>query len=96
MLDIVLTFPVAGDVSVIPPLSTSDHSMVHFEVPTNFHSIVSLPMPNLMDVDYNLPDRYFSTVDWLGLFEAYYSTSDVYRRFCSVVYGAFATFRSKL
>ncbi|KAK6054091.1 hypothetical protein COOONC_08404 [Cooperia oncophora] len=74
-LDIILTTsPLVHSITVRPPLSTSDHSTIHFLVDLTCPVTSSIPL-----------------ADFLQEFQ-YISASEVYCRFCSIVYRIFGSF----
>ncbi|KAK6038767.1 reverse transcriptase [Cooperia oncophora] len=79
--------PIVDGVRVLPPLATSDHSMLSFSVDASLPpSHVPLPKPDFLRTDYTALGRSLSEVDWVRVFDGYTSASDLYRRFCFVVY----------
>ncbi|KAK6060604.1 hypothetical protein COOONC_01737, partial [Cooperia oncophora] len=67
------------DVSVLPPLATSDHNP-----PCDF------PRPDFLNTDFTALNNYFLSIDWWALLDQYSSMDDIYQRFCRVVYNGLA------
>ncbi|EYB97204.1 hypothetical protein Y032_0142g2297 [Ancylostoma ceylanicum] len=90
ILDLILSpEDVVSELHLLPPLSTSDHSIVHFEIATELSESLDVPLPDFVHVDYKLLNEYLRNIDWLTVFDNYESASEVYRRFCSQLYSAF-------
>lgn len=81
-----------ADVSILPPLSTSDHAIVCFNMAGVSLSSLFFPVPDFINADYKGLDKYFSRIDWLKLFNDYSTVAEVYLRFCRVVYCALSFF----
>ncbi|EYC02460.1 hypothetical protein Y032_0100g3317 [Ancylostoma ceylanicum] len=78
LLDIVLTtVPLTSAVKQLPPLASSDHAVLQFEIPL-YTSTLLLPAPDFLAADFSSLNQYFSDVNWLNLFDQYTSCSDVY------------------
>ncbi|KAK6050943.1 hypothetical protein COOONC_11551 [Cooperia oncophora] len=75
ILDLILTTtPSITNVSLMPPLSSSDHWVLLY---------LSLPMPDYHNVDYASVDNSLHNVDWFTVFKGYDSMSDLYRKICT-------------
>ncbi|EYC25362.1 hypothetical protein Y032_0012g1843 [Ancylostoma ceylanicum] len=91
ILDLVLsTSGLVKSVEILPPFGTSDHNVVHFEV--NYHCSNNLffPLPDFDRVNYKDLRNSFRNLDWMKIFENYSNTSELYYRFCLVVYSKLA------
>ncbi|KAK6062102.1 hypothetical protein COOONC_00230 [Cooperia oncophora] len=77
------------DVSVLPPLATSDHNVVSFNLLEESSPLVIFPDLDFLNTDFTALNNYFLSIDWWALLDQYFSVDDiyqVYQRFCRVVY----------
>ncbi|KAK6045148.1 hypothetical protein COOONC_17348 [Cooperia oncophora] len=88
VLDIILTSsPIVKNVTILSPLATSDHAVIHFLVEVSLPPIhMPFPKPDFLGTDYTALSLSLDDVDWLKVFGGYSSVSDLYFRFCSIVY----------
>ncbi|EYC18837.1 hypothetical protein Y032_0026g1394 [Ancylostoma ceylanicum] len=92
VLDLVLSSSaIISSVTMLPPLGSSDHNIVCFEIVDNL-SNVGLLLPDFRSANYSSIDAYLSSIDWLSLFDHHTSCTDVYYRFCNAVYIALSKF----
>ncbi|EYC44238.1 hypothetical protein Y032_0467g1986 [Ancylostoma ceylanicum] len=92
ILDLVLSSTaIVSNVNVLPPLGSSDHNIVSFRIHEDFSNSIQ-PLPDFLNVDYSALDDFLACIDWISLFDQYSSCSEVYTRFCTVIYGALGKF----
>ncbi|KAK6037864.1 hypothetical protein COOONC_24631, partial [Cooperia oncophora] len=91
VLDLILsTSHNISNVSVLPPLATSDHNVVSFDLLEESSSHCHVPRPDFLSTDFAALNNFFLGVDWWALFDQYSSMDDIYQRFCGVVYSGLA------
>ena len=91
ILDVVLCSDVLScdDIGYLPPLGSSDHSIVSFTLTLSFHNVAeNYPRPSCPN--YNLADwaslsLYFGNIDWAGEFSCCTSASDMWSKFTDVI-----------
>lgn len=77
---------------MLAPLASSDHSVVEFDLLVQSWSSFICPRPDFANVDFALLSQHLSSVDWWSVFDKYSSVSELYERFCKVLYSALALF----
>lgn len=87
VLDVILiSAPILRNISILPPLASSDHNIVSFEIMCSYAKPHRMPSPDFNRANYVGLSEFFCSVNWWRVFHNYTCLEDMYKRFCHIVY----------
>ena len=83
--------PIVEEILIKSPFSTSDHNIIQFlcrieEPQALLSNINKVPFPDFDNTNFDAMKHELNTVDWLSYFDQYVDPSEVYYRFCLILY----------